>query len=182
MSDGYRSALALMSDILRHMIATYGVSDLFLKDKNGKIVVNKSGVVLIDEIDAHLHPEWQRLIGFWLKRHFPQIQFLVTSHSPIICQAADPKGLFHLPEPGGDDTPFQLSDEDYSKIIASKPDKILISPAFGLENSRSPLAVDKRAQYSRLKAKERSIGKLSAVEKKEVEQLKLNFFADNDEE
>ena len=47
------------------------------------------GVILIDEIDAHLHPAWQKRIGFWLKAHFPNIQFIVTTHSPFICQAAD---------------------------------------------------------------------------------------------
>jgi len=82
-------------------------------------------VVLIDEIDAHLHPEWQREIGFWLRRHFPNIQFFVTTHSPIICQAADPNGLFVLPEPGSEQEPHALSDEDYRKIIASRPDTIL---------------------------------------------------------
>jgi predicted ATPase len=55
---------------------------------------DRSGVELIDEVDAHLHPEWQREVGFWLKRHFPKIQFLVTTHSPSICQAAAPNGLF----------------------------------------------------------------------------------------
>ena len=76
MSDGYRAALALLADILRHLINVYGVADLVGRDADGKLVFKRSGVVLIDEIDAHLHPEWQREIGFWLKRHFPNIQFL----------------------------------------------------------------------------------------------------------
>jgi hypothetical protein len=180
MSDGYRAALALMADILRHIISTFGVTDFVERTREGKLVVNRSGVVLIDEIDAHLHPEWQREIGFWLRRHFPKIQFLIASHSPLICQAADSKGIFHLPEPGSDEKPFQLDDKDYNKIIASRPDQILISPAFGLENSRSPLAVEKRALYSRLKAKERKTGRLTPNERKEVEQLSI--FAVDDEE
>lgn len=116
----------------------------------------RSGVVLIDEIDAHLHPEWQREIGFWLKRHFPNIQFIVTTHSPIICQAADPNGLFVLPEPGSEDGPRALSDDEYRKVISSRPDTILLTSAFGLQNTRSPRAVEARAQYAKLKAKERS--------------------------
>ena len=76
-------------DILRHLINVYGLTDLTGRDTDGKLFFMRSGVVLIDEIDAHLHPEWQREIGFWLKRHFPNIQFIVTTHSPIICQAAD---------------------------------------------------------------------------------------------
>ena len=51
--------------------------------------VARIGVAPIDEIDAHLHPAWQREIGFWLKQCFPKGQFIVTSHNPMICQAAD---------------------------------------------------------------------------------------------
>ena len=46
------------------------------------------GVVLIDEVDAHLHPTWQRRIGLWFREHFPKLQFIVSTHSPLICQAA----------------------------------------------------------------------------------------------
>ncbi|MBI4877681.1 MAG: AAA family ATPase, partial [Acidobacteria bacterium] len=69
MSDGYRAALALLADILRHLIKAYGIDGLWDRDSSGSILIKRSGVVLIDEIDAHLHPGWQREIGFWLKRH-----------------------------------------------------------------------------------------------------------------
>ena len=94
MSDGYRSAVALLADILRHMMNAYGVDGLSARDADGKLFITRSGVVLIDEIDAHLHPEWQQKIGFWLTSHFPHIQSLGTTHSPISCQAADDNGLF----------------------------------------------------------------------------------------
>jgi len=58
MSDGYRSAAALLADILRHLIATYGIDGLAEETNEGKTAVKRSGVVLIDEIDAHLHLEW----------------------------------------------------------------------------------------------------------------------------
>lgn len=180
MSDGYRAALALLADILRHLINVYGLAELTGRDDNGKLFFKRSGVVLIDEIDAHLHPEWQREIGFWLKRHFPNIQFLVTTHSPIICQAADPNGLFVLPEPGSDDKPHPLSHDEYLKVIASRPDTILLTSAFGLQNTRSPRAVEARAQYARLKAKQRSGARLSKDEQQQVTQLQL--FAQTAEE
>jgi predicted ATP-binding protein involved in virulence len=180
MSDGYRAALALLADILRHLIAAYGVDGLAQKDANGKITIVKGGVVMIDEIDAHLHPEWQQKIGFWLKSHFPKIQFLVTTHSPIICQAADENGLFVLPEPGGDTKPRALTTDEYKKVIASRPDTILLTPAFGLQNTRSPRAVQGRAEYSRLMAKRRAGVALTKEEKKQADQLEL--FAVNAEE
>lgn len=180
MSDGYRAAIALLADIIRHLINTYGTDGLTALNDDGKIYIQRSGVVLIDEIDAHLHPEWQREIGFWLKRHFPNIQFLVTSHSPLICQAADPNGLFVLPEPGSGAEARALTPEEYQKVIASRPDTILQTPAFGLQNTRSPQAVDARAGYAKLKSKERSGAALSTQEKETLGQLSL--FINPDEE
>ncbi len=180
MSDGYRSALALLADILRHLINIYGYTDLIGRDNNGKLHFKRSGVVLVDEIDAHLHPEWQREIGFWLKSHFPNIQFLVTTHSPIICQAADENGLFVLPEPGSACRPRALSRDEYDKVIASRPDTILLTSAFGLQNTRSPKAVEARAQYAQLMSKQRAGAKLSQEELKLVGQLQL--FAQTEEE
>jgi hypothetical protein len=180
MSDGYRAALALLTDILRHLINTYGTTDLTERGPDGKLRIKRSGVVLIDEIDAHLHPEWQRQIGFWLKQHFPNIQFLVTTHSPIICQAADTNGLFVLPEPASGDSPRPLTREDYQKVIASRPDTILLTPAFGLQNTRSPRAVAARAEYAQLQAKKRAGARLTAKEETRVVQLQL--FATPEEE
>lgn len=173
MSDGYRSALALLADIVRHLINAYGMDGLTERGSDGKVAIVRSGVVLIDEIDAHLHPEWQREIGFWLKRHFPKIQFLVTTHSPIICQAADENGLFVLPEPGSRDKPRALTTEEYRTVISSRPDTILLTPAFGLQNTRSPRAVDGRAEFAKLMAKENAGGTLTAAEKTKVDQLQL---------
>lgn len=171
MSDGYRAAAALLADIVRHLIGTYGLAGLTEKTGEGKTVIKRSGVVLIDEIDAHLHPGWQREIGFWLKRHFPNIQFLVTTHSPIICQAADQNGLFVLPDPGSESSPGPLSEEDYQKVIASRPDTILLTPAFGLQNTRSPRAVEARATLAKLEAKKRSGGFLTPDEQGMVQDL-----------
>lgn len=180
MSDGYRAAAALLADIVRHLIATYGIEKLAERGGDGKLAVKRSGVVLIDEIDAHLHPEWQRAIGFWLRRHFPNIQFLVTSHSPIICQAADRNGLFVLPEPGGNAAPRPLAQDEYDLVIASRPDTILRTAAFGLQNTRSPRAVDGRVEFARLQAKRRAGARLSKEEQQREKQLQL--FAEADEE
>lgn len=179
MSDGYRAALALLADILRHLISAYGMEGLAERSTDGKLRIVKGGVVMIDEIDAHLHPEWQREIGFWLKNHFPNIQFLVTTHSPIICQAADENGLFVLPEPGGDLAPRALTTEEYRTVISSRPDTILLTAAFGLQNTRSPRAVQGRADYAKLMAKERAGAKLSKEEQAKATQLRL--FAVTDE-
>jgi hypothetical protein len=167
MSDGYRSALALLIDILRHMDQVYGEEHL-VEPGGDRFVVPHPGVVLIDEIDAHLHPAWQREIGFWLKARFPRVQFLVTTHSALVCQAADENGIFHLPPPGSE-PPFQVLEEDYWKIVRSKADDVYLSPAFGLTHTRSPEAVKARQGYARLKSKKKAV----ALTREEIGQLKL---------
>lgn len=180
MSDGYRAALALLVDILRHMIQAFGVESL-VERVNERLQIAHSGVVLIDEIDAHLHPEWQREIGFWLKHHFPKVQFLVTSHSPIILQAADPNGLFVLPEPGSGENARALTHVEYQSVVASRPDTILRSPAFGLQNTRSKPVVEKRALYSKLQSKKRAGAKLSPAEEDDLQGL-LPFVSVDEED
>lgn len=170
MSDGYRSALAMLIDIYRHMVNVYG-ADILSQDRDDKYVVNRPGVVLIDEVDTHLHPAWQRELGFWLKRHFPEVQFIVTSHSPLVCQAADGGRIYHLPQPGRGSA-FRLHRDDYETIIAGKPDEILLSPAFELPHTRSPRAVEARERRARLISKQKATT-LSSGEANELEQLEL---------
>lgn len=174
MSEGYRSALAMMLDILRHMVQAYG-SQIVGQADDGRTVVNRPGVVLIDEVDAHLHPDWQRTIGFWLTQHFPLVQFIVTTHSPLVCQAADGGRIYHLPQPGNG-RPFRLSPKDFDAVIAGKPDEILLTPAFDLKYTRSPVAVQKRQRHSLLFAKQLSGQGLTVAERAEIEQLAM--FAD----
>ena len=177
MGDGYRAALAILTDICRHMVDTYGREGL-VDEEDGHVVVKRTGVVLIDEIDAHLHPEWQRQIGFWLKKRFPRVQFIVTSHSPIICQAAERGGLYRLTPPGSGDPPFRLTDGDCERVVRAKPDSILVGPAFGLEHTRSPRVVAARRRHATLKAKG-AAGALNSGERRELKQLLL--FIDEEE-
>src|SRR5690606_33514301 len=109
-SDGYRTVAALVVDLLRCLHATYGGLALE-RDEHGQPVCPLPGVVLIDEVDAHMHVAWQQRIGFWLTQHFPNIQFLVTTHSPFICQAASPRGIIRLPAPGERNTQIAHIDD-----------------------------------------------------------------------
>ncbi|MEN8221280.1 MAG: AAA family ATPase [Pseudomonadota bacterium] len=80
LSDGYRSMLALTIDLLHWLMTAF-------PDENDPL--NCPGVVLIDELDAHTHPRWQRQMGDWLRQKFPKIQFIVATHSPFLAQVAD---------------------------------------------------------------------------------------------
>lgn len=178
MSEGYRAALAMLVDLVRHMVNVYGPDDL-VENQGEHVVVSKPGVVLIDEMDSHLHPEWQRRIGFWFKQRFPKIQFLVTTHSAFICQAADVDGIFCLPKPGADAQPTKIKEPEYWKIVKSKPDAIYLSPAFGMQHTRSERAVSARRQYAELRSKQGAT-LLTPTEQRKLQQLAL--FADVDEE
>ncbi len=77
MSDGYRAVTALVVDLLKQIYECYG--ELVLDDSEGLQRVTAPGVVIIDEVDAHLHVTWQKRIGTWLKSRFP----IFSSSSPL---------------------------------------------------------------------------------------------------
>lgn len=135
LSDGYRTVAALVVDLARQLFETYG--EFKISRKNGNYQVLYPGVVLIDEIDAHLHISWQQQIGTWLKNHFPALQFIVSTHSPFICQSADPRGLLRLPTTGEGRTVEHVS-EDLFKIVKNGGiDESILTELFGLETSHS---------------------------------------------
>lgn len=105
LSAGQRMMVALIADIAIKAVAqnAYLVTqDSPLSDEEPlpEVLQRTPGLVLIDEIDAHLHPNWQRQVVEDLKRTFPSIQFVCTSHSPFIIQSLEAGELRSL-EPGG---------------------------------------------------------------------------------
>lgn len=77
MSDGYKNTLSMIGDIAYRMAV--------LNPVLGDMVLEKTpGVVLIDEIDLHLHPQWQQTILSDLNAIFPNVQFVVSSHAPAV--------------------------------------------------------------------------------------------------
>jgi hypothetical protein len=151
MSDGYRTVVALVLDIVRQLHGAYG--DLETATVDGQPEVHRPGVVLIDEIDAHLHVTWQRGIGDWLRQHFPDIQFIVTSHSPYICQSADPGGLIRLPSPDEERAPEVVDEDLYQRIVYGSGDDAALSELFGLETPYSSKAEAKRKRLVELERK-----------------------------
>lgn len=93
LSDGYRTTLAMVMDIAARMAEANPEMDDPL---------NSEGIVLIDEVDLHLHPEWQRDFLPNLLNAFPNIQFIVTTHSPFIIQSVDKGKLVDLDHCEGD--------------------------------------------------------------------------------
>ena len=80
MSDGEKCTMALLGDLARRLtLANPTLANPLLGE----------GIVLIDEIELHMHPSWQRKILGVLRKTFPNIQFIVTTHSPIILNEAN---------------------------------------------------------------------------------------------
>ncbi len=76
LSSGFKSVLTIVFSIIQW---------IELVNKDEKRMIDKAeGTVLIDEIDSHLHPSWQRKIMWVLGKIFPSLQFIVTTHSPLV--------------------------------------------------------------------------------------------------
>ena len=79
LSDGYRAMLALVMDLARRMAQAYGD-----EVSPGSSLLHVPAIVLIDEVELHLHPSWQQTVLNTLLDIFPNTQFIVTTHSPQV--------------------------------------------------------------------------------------------------
>ena len=120
LSEGIKSVTSLAFELLRLLLNTYPAAAVFGnfldKDPTNDYVPVK-GVVLIDEIDVHLHPTWQARIGHWFTRCFPNLQFIVSTHSPIICRAAVKGSVWRLPAPNSGQSPRRVEGSELQKLL-----------------------------------------------------------------
>ncbi|MBT62916.1 MAG: ATP-binding protein [Puniceicoccaceae bacterium] len=174
LGDGFRSILSLCFELLRQMVMTWPGSLLFKVSESGLITVGHTGVVLIDEIDAHLHPTWQRRIGFWLTKHFPKIQFIVTSHSPLVCHAAEKGSIFRLPTPGSDEVARMVEGIEKERLVFGSVLDAYGTDLFGEDVSRSESAQKKQRRLSELNRKALS-SSLNEEEQRVRERLQALF-------
>lgn len=152
LSDGYRSILALMGDLIWRMLDHFPDSEAPLHEE---------GIVLIDELDIHLHPVWQRHIALLLQEQFPNIQFIVATHSPIITAGAGPRALTYRLVFDGNKTLIN----EIEGLAFMSIDNVLASEAFSLVSPFSPQTEQEIQKYFELKKKDN----LSAKEEVELE-------------
>ncbi|WP_460362821.1 AAA family ATPase [Actinocorallia lasiicapitis] len=151
MSDGYRTVVALVVDILKQIHDAF--AELAIAYDEETPTVPAAGVVIIDEIDAHLHIAWQKRIGWWLKTHFPNVQFIVTTHSPYVCQDADPGGLIRLPGPDEEASPEVVSEDLWERVVYGSADDAVVSEIFGIDSTFSTVARRMRRELTGLELK-----------------------------
>lgn len=102
LSDGEKNLITLIGDIARR---------LAIANPTSKNPLKGEGIILIDEIDLHLHPKWQRLMIPQITKVFPNCQFIITTHSPLVLSHIRPENIFLLTNDNN-----ELS---YSKAIES---------------------------------------------------------------
>jgi predicted ATPase len=124
LSDGYQNVAAWVGDLMFNLTRTF---------RDYKEPLKARGLLLIDEIDLHLHPKWQRQLHSFLKEKLPNFQVVATTHSPLTAQQAEENELYAL-----------RRELDRVKLVAFKgnPAKMLIhqllmSPVFGLQTDES---------------------------------------------
>ncbi|PEZ76348.1 AAA family ATPase [Bacillus sp. AFS017274] len=123
LSDGYRSVVALIVDILMVLFS--------VKWKN----LDAEAIVLIDELDAHLHPQWILQIVSRLREVFPLVQFIVTSHNPLCLRGLKQEEIVVLRR-GNNQEVFVYDELPPQEIL--EVDTLLTSNFFGLNDTMDP--------------------------------------------
>jgi predicted ATP-binding protein involved in virulence len=150
LSLGYQTVTAWMVDLAVRMF------EKFSRHKNP---LAQPAVVMVDEIDLHMHPRWQQKIMRHLSEQFPKIQFIVTAHSPLIVQSATDANVIVLKREGNQ----VVVDNDPISVKNWRVDQILASDMFGV-SMRDEQITEKLNRRRILLRKE----KLNANERKEL--------------
>lgn len=127
LSDGYRAFIGWLGDLLGNL------SDVTpVKARLNSI----SGLVLVDEIDLHLHPAWQRSVVPAISKAFPKLQFVLTSHSPIVTGTLYRQNVYVTdsdPDLPGIATIKQIRET----VHGQSAEQLLLSSYFGMDSTRS---------------------------------------------
>lgn len=151
LSSGYQNIIGITADIMRFFYDNFGIGHM------------AEGVVLIDELDAHLHPKWKLKIVDSLRKAFPNIQFIVTSHDPLTLRGISSKEVVVLKR-----------DKHQISVMKNLPDsqglmvdQILTSEFFELNTTLNPEVDNLIQRYYELLSEE----EMSNYEKGELEKV-----------
>ena len=110
LSDGYHAFIALVADIARRAV-------MLNEFEGAEASARVEGVVLIDELDLHLHPRWQRVALPGLRKAFPRLQFIISTHSPQILSSAKNRQVRRLANGRLQETPVFVEGRDTNAIL-----------------------------------------------------------------
>jgi predicted ATP-binding protein involved in virulence len=124
LSSGLRSLIAMLGDMMLR---------LFEQQPEITDPAKLCGIVLIDEIDIHLHPNWQIKVPQILSENFPQLQFIVTTHSPIPLLGVPPRSkIYNISRTA--EKGVSIKSLNYINIANLLPNAILTSPIFAMDD------------------------------------------------
>ena len=141
LSDGYQSIIALTADILKVMLETWPTAD------------KAQGIILIDEIDVHLHPRWKVEIVSRLRRTFPRVQFIITTHDPL-CLMGTEKGEVHVLHRKAETE--QIVATQFDIPPGTTADRVLTGFWFGLPSTMDRSTQELLQKYYRLERAKRT--------------------------
>lgn len=154
LSLGYQTVFAWTVDIAWRLLERY-------PDSQNPLL--EPAIVIVDEIDLHLHPLWQRNLRSHLTDHFPKIQFIATAHSPLMAQSSFGSNLAVIRQLG--DHAEILNDP--TVVREWRLDQVITSDLFGLPSARPPELEEMMTRRRTLVAKQ----SLSIKEQKELSEL-----------
>jgi len=165
LSDGEKNMIAMIGDIARR---------LSMANPNLDNPLEGDGVVMIDEVDLHLHPSWQRLIVTRLVETFPNTQFIVTTHSPQILSHVKAEHIFLLKQEN-DNISVTKPTESYGKSSDRQLEDILGVDARPSDIKKELHQLFKFIQEMKLKEAKELMNRLeNKIEGREVELVKAN--------
>jgi predicted ATP-binding protein involved in virulence len=161
LSYGYQTMIAWLVDIGWRLFQRYHESANPLYEP---------AIVLVDEIDLHLHPRWQRQLRDNLTKHFPNVQFIATAHSPLMAQAFLDANLAVVMREGD----HSVIENDPTVVANWRVDQIVTSDLFGLKSFWPPNVEALFEEQQRLVAKKRKTPKEKASLRK-IEEAMVNL-------
>ena len=154
LSLGYQALIAWMVDLSSRFLERF---------PDSKDPLAEPAIVLVDEIDLHLHPKWQRQLMSYLSELFPATQFIATAHSPLVVQGAGDANVVVLRREG-DHVQIETGADE---IKYWRIDQILTSDLYGLPSARPPHLDDLLAMRRELLTKP----KLTAADERKLRAL-----------
>jgi len=138
LSDGYRAFVGWVADMLFH--AAYGCP-------SGRKLTDLCGIIMVDEIDLHLHPRWQMNVISTISRALPRMQFILTSHSPLVAGSLEWMNIVTLKLSAR--TNRTIAKRLKESIHGLDADQVLLTDFFGLKTTRSPGKVSQLRELER---------------------------------
>lgn len=156
LSSGFKSCLAILFGIIKEIEFRFSATK----------AEDFDGVVLIDELELHLHPEWQYRIAGVLVRIFPKAQFIVTTHSPHIIQSAEPDQIIALENQAGRTVARNLPKSRYG-FKGWTLDEVL-TDVMGMADTRTEVFGQLMSQFNKAIDKEDHSAALLAYEQLDI--------------